>query len=160
MDTVYDIFQYQIQNNLFVGLNYWGDIGCSFISVMDIKNNKWLVNHKLQSDEYSLSDYLGSSGDNKYHLFEGGSAASEREFEILDSNNKIMKSGGYYPGADKNELKWIKGNMIFYFYECAKNTSPPKNLPKLEDGFFYAQKHYWVNGKDSMSNEYKAVYVE
>jgi hypothetical protein len=162
-DTSYYIEQSQDSQYLFVVLKNYIDVGQLFFGLIDLNTKKWLVNsNDAKETDWGLPNvaYLGSSDNKEFHLFEGGTAGGERGFEVFNSKNESVKHGGYYTDGDKNQLKWMSGNKFYYYHERDIQDSLPQDLPKLEEGRFYAQKHYWVNGKDSLAKEYLGVYVE
>lgn len=153
IESMYWIEQSKIEGNLYISL-YIGDATPLKSYLINSQTNQIIV----ENDNYQT--YLGSSSNEYYHLFETGTAASVRSFAIFNSENELLKSGGYYASVkDENQLKWI-GNKIYYYDDYRKGTVLPKNLPKLKVQEVYVQKYYWTNEMDSITNEFFVAFME
>lgn len=162
-DTLYQIVQTENEKYLFVGLSAIGDCAYQFIGLLDLQLNDWVVCERLdpKSKQWSLGilsnpTFVGSTNENKYFLFEGGTGVI-REFHVYNLQGKLIKKSRYMSNSDKNELQWDKYNR-FYYFDIANNR--PTSLPKPKVNNEYIQKIYWVDGKDSITNVFNEVYVE
>jgi len=55
----------------------------------------------------------------------------------------------------------MNGNKFYYYHECIIDELKDKNIPKLKEGEnTYIQKIYWINGKDSVTDEYIRTSVQ
>jgi len=134
-----------------------GNVGME--SQLSKKDKRLDINDTCESCEGYMAP-LGNSSNGKYKAYEYGTSACGRGFQIYTTDNKLVKESGYYSCVeDKNQLKWI-GNKIYYYIDCNKSTSLPKDLPKLKEQEIYVQKYYWTNGKDSIANEFTVAGVE
>ncbi len=150
----FSVEQVQYKKYLFVSI-YAGDATPYRSYLIDLRKNKIIV----ENQDYQT--YLGSSNNNFYHAFEGGTAASERELAIFNSNNELIKSTNYFPEIrDTNALKWF-GNKICYYSDVKEKTHLPDSLPNLKEYYHkYVQKYYWSNNKDSAVYEFKKAFIE
>ena len=163
-DTLCTVVQDQDSKYLFVYLCSMGFGPSQYASLLDLKSKKIIVDFKSVGFcdsirnfiNYSIPGnvgYIGSSKDDKYHMFVGGTSASYWGFYVYDNYNKVLKSGGYF--EIEGSLKWMKNNS-FYYWELNQDTIV-ENMPKInvQNDEYYMQKKYWVNGKDSLTKEYK-----
>jgi hypothetical protein len=163
-DTSCFISQYQNDNVLFISIMINGENGIYgqltlFFGLFDINSNKWILKHKTIEDALEVK-YRGSSSDLKYHLFEYGLSNDGGLFEIFDNHNNIIKKGQFNNTEDKNILKWQSQNKFYYYLKC-NYDSLPNNLPSLDKpGQIYVQKLFWINGKDSITNDFLKSYEE
>jgi len=154
-DTTYFVKQIQYPKYLFVVLEDSNSAISFDFFLVDTMTKKLLVH------DHDFYGYFGSSENGEYHAFELGTSACQRVFAIFDSNNKLLKEGGYYSCTDDTtQLNWI-GNKIFYYDTCSNNNIPLtlKNK-KLKEQEVIAQKYFWTNGKDSITKDFKVVFVE
>ncbi len=162
IDSLYRIVQSQNNKYLFIGLSSFGDAMFQFLGLLDIKSKEWIIYQKLNtnSDNWkncvlSNAHYVGTSSDNKYHLFTGGTGVV-REFQIYSSKGHLIKNGRYVMGMVNNELVWAD-NSFFYF---EKTDSFPNYLQTPKNNHGYVQKKFWIDGKDSITEEYEEIYIE
>jgi hypothetical protein len=161
-DTLLNVNQSQIDDKLFVSINYRIEaaFGCKFFGLIDLKNNNWIVKNRPDGDN-PIDDYNGTSLDNKYHIFTCESPMGTGHFEVFDSQNNIVKKGTYYKTDDKGFLKWEIGDKFYYYTSCYTQNIRTNELPKLkENENTYTQKVYWINGRDSLTKEYKGVFEQ
>ncbi len=163
VDSLYRIVQSQNENSLFIGLSSYGDAIFQFMGLIDLKSKKWIIYKNLdsKSDDWRNCvlpnpNYLGSTSDNKYHLFEGGTGVI-REFQIYDQNGNLAKKGSYVIGIKNMEFKWDYLDRLQYF---ERSDSFPNSLPKPKENFGYIQKKYWFDGKDSLTHDFLEIYFE
>ena len=157
LDTNYTIEQKKSDNRLLITIGMpRSESDPSNFVLVDLRTKKVILN--LTAD---FSDsYYGTSADGKYHIIESGTSACGRGFTIFDSNGNIVKNGGYYSCINDNgQLTWL-GNKFYYYNDCDKSFSLPKDLPSLKEQEVYVQKYYWSNGKDSIVNEFSVAGVE
>jgi hypothetical protein len=163
IDSLYRIAQSQNETSLFIGLSSYGDAIFQFMGLIDLKSKNWIINERLdtKSDDWRNCvlpnpNYLGSTCDNKYHLFECGTGVI-REFQIYDQNGKWAKKGSYIIGIKDDEFKWDDSNRLRYFERA---DSFPDSLPKPKEKFGYVQKKNWFEGKYSLTHDFLEIFFE
>lgn len=163
IDTLHRIVQSQNGNYLFIALASYGDAIFQFMGLIDLKTNKWIVYNKLdlKSDEWNNCvlanpNYLGTTTDNKFHLFEGGTGIM-REFQIYNSTGELIKKGSSIVNTKTAELKWDSNNKLYYY---EKDEFYPDSLKKPKENYQYVRRKFWHNGKDYSTNYFKEIYIE
>lgn len=164
IDTKYYVEQYQIKENLFIAVVVPTETIqiVLFYGLINMKNNEWMVRQRLVDTLFNAS-YESSSYDNKYHLFLDHTGNDAVGIRIFNSNNKILKNAAcYFPSnvRDNFVLKWQVGDKLYYYF-LENEYLLPKNLPPLK-GYSdkFARKYYWIDGIDSLTNEYFVVTIE
>ena len=156
VEMKYAIEQERREGYLFVSLYYYGD-ATPFKS--------FLVNLKLKSiiiENEFYQDYLGCSDNGIYHLFEGGTSASAKDFAIFSSDNKLLLESSYYLMVnDTYQLKWT-GNKVYYYSNPQKGNMPPPNGNQDSNGLYliYVQKYMWEENHNYILNEFTEAFIE
>lgn len=152
LDTSYSINQEKIKNGILLIVRKLcdGEADPSNFVIYNTVRNKIVLNIPA----CYVNHYWGCSENCNYFIIESGTSACSRGFTIYDTNSLEVKQSPYNSCVnDSNQLKW-NGNKFYYYLNCTDKSNIPAKMRKLKDNEVYAQKYYWVNGKDSLTNEF------
>lgn len=149
-----EISQSEKDGFLTVSVSQHGDTTtCDFLCIVNLETNDMVV--KIKGRNYLLgSPKLETvSKDKKLFVFTGISDKLTKNFQVIDSNSKIVKKGFYVPGVDQGELVWISGNFFYYF-------APDKDTTSINSDYICLRKIYWSPGYgDKPTTETKTVKI-
>ena len=82
--------QNEVGRFFYVAFSESGDPTYTFNGLIDRMNNSWLIKNESPDNILPNADFIGISDNEKYFLFEGGTGAAIRGFQVCNRSGNIL----------------------------------------------------------------------